>query len=114
MKQGEVLFLALAAAVGAALGYLGARILLVGSGLSLVPWALVGLGLGAASHSRRQAALLGGVYGFSLAYAFMVSGYDGSASLRSRLLPFLVLGALGALCGLASSMVGRRLRLLVR
>ena len=99
-----------AVVVGAALGYLGARVLLVGSGLSLIPWAIVGLGCGAVSRTWRQAVAVGSLYGFSLAYAFMISGYDGAAPLRDRLVPFLLLGCVGAVCGAGWALVGRVLR----
>ena len=96
--------------VGAVLGYLGARVVLVGSGLSLVPWAIVGMGFGAASGSRRHAAVVGALFGFPLAYVFMISGYDGSAPLRDRLAPFLLLGCVGAAYGAGSALVGHVVR----
>ena len=99
-----------AAACGALLGFLGARVVLVGSGLSLVPWAVVGLGLGLARRSGRLPAGLGATYGFALAYTFMVTGYDGAAALHTRLLPFVVLGAFGALCGMLLAVGGQLLR----
>jgi hypothetical protein len=99
--------LVLALAVGALLGYLGARVVLVGSGLSLIPWALAGLALGACCASRRLAAAAGGLFGFALAFTFMATGYDGSAPLHTRLIPFAVLGVVGAICGTALALLGR-------
>ena len=98
-----------AVAVGALLGYLCARVVLVGSGVSLVPWAMAGLALGPTRRSGRLPAVLGAVYGFVLAYVFMVAGYDGAAPLHTRLLPFVVLGAVGAVCGSVLAVVGQRL-----
>jgi hypothetical protein len=88
-----------AALVGALLGFLGARVLWVGSGLSLVPWAVVGAAIGAWGRSKRQAAVRGAAYGFALAYVFMLAGYDGEAAIHTRLAPFLLFALFGALCG---------------
>ncbi len=104
-------FLTLALAAGALLGFLGARVVLVGSGLSLIPWGLVGLAFGAYCRSGREALGAGAVFGFALAFTFMTTGYDGSAALHTRLLPFAVLGAVGAICGAALAAVGQRLAL---
>ena len=94
------------AILGAALGFLCAKVVLVGSGLSLVPWALAGLTVGVMSGSRRAALGSGAAYGFALAYVFMVAGYDGDEQLRTRLLPFLVFGIVGALCGAVLALIG--------
>jgi hypothetical protein len=51
----------------------------------------------------------GAAYGFALAYVFMVAGYDGDAALHTRLLPFLVFGAFGAVCGIVLAVVGSAL-----
>src|SRR5689334_20913720 len=101
--------LATATVLGAALGFLCARVVLVGSGLALVPWAVAGLAIGAWVAERRRAALLGAAYGFTLAYVFMLASYDGDAALVSRLLPFLVFGAFGAGCGALLGALGARL-----
>ncbi len=100
----------LAVGLGGLLGFLAARVVLVGSAASLVPWAVGGLGLGLLAGSARRAAVLGAAYGFTLAYVFMVSGYDGSAALRTRLVPFLVFGVVGAVCGTGLALAGRGLR----
>ena len=97
----------LAVGLGALLGLLSARVVFVGSALSLLPWGLVGLALGACCRTVARACLTGAVYGFTLAYVFMVSGYDGAAPLHTRLVPFLVLGLVGAVCGIGSTLVGR-------
>src|SRR3954470_17096570 len=91
--QARLGLLLAAGAVGAILGFVCARLVLVGSGLSLVPWGIAGIAVGSLSDTRRRAAVLGAVYGFALAYVFMVAGYDGSAALLTRLAPFLVFGA---------------------
>ena len=94
------------AVAGVILGYLGADVLFVGSGLSLIPWGLVALAIGFWIHPRQLALVTGLVYGFALAYSFMAFGYDGAASLASRTLPFAVLGVIGGLCGALLVLVG--------
>lgn len=103
--------LALGAVVlGALLGYLCAQVVLVGSGLSLIPWALAGLALGAGAASRRLAVAVGVLYGFALAFTFMTIGYDGTAPLHTRLPAFALLGVVGAICGMALAIIGLWLR----
>jgi hypothetical protein len=102
-----------AAVVGGFLGLVCARWVFVGSGVSLVPWAAAGLLLGAFSDGRGRAAAAGATYGFVLAYVFMLAGYDGSAALHTRLMPFVVFGVVGAVCGAALSVAGFALRGLV-
>jgi hypothetical protein len=92
------------------LGTLCARVVLVGSGLALVPWAVAGLALGAWRPSRPGAATIGALYGFALAFTFMTVGYDGAAPLHTRLLPFCLLGVVGAVCGSALAVTGALLR----
>ncbi len=98
---------ALAVGTGGLLGFLTARVVLVGSAVALVPWALAGLALGLCCRTVARACLVGAVYGFTLAYVFMVSGYDGASPLHTRLIPFVVFGLVGAACGMASTLVGR-------
>lgn len=90
---------------GASLGLIGARFVFVGSGLSLIPWAIVGLGLGAWC-TRRESLGVGAAYGFSLAFVFMVAGYEGRSPLTGRLPAFALLGLVGAVCGMALAMIG--------
>ena len=96
---------AAAVLTGAFLGVLGARFLFVGSGLSLIPWAIVGLVLGAWC-SRVESLGVGAAYGFTLAFVFMIAGYSGSSPLIGRLPAFAVLGAVGAVCGLVLGLLG--------
>jgi hypothetical protein len=90
---------------GAVLGILGSRYLFVGSWLSLIPWALVGLALGYWSW-KRVALINGAVYGFVLSFVFMAAGYSGNASLVSRFPFFAVLGLFGAVCGCGLGFIG--------
>ena len=96
-----------AIAVGVGLGLLGARYLFVGSGLSLIPWTIIGLALGAWC-TRREATGVGAVYGFSLAFVFMTAGYTGSESLVGRMPTFALFGLFGAVCGLVLAALGAR------
>jgi hypothetical protein len=96
--------------IGIILGFVGSKILFVGSALSLIPWAVAGLVIGYLSVSRREAAIGGSLYGFALAFSFMAFGYDGAASLISRLPFFAVLGVIGAVCGLVPALIGRLVR----
>ncbi len=101
------------ALVGALLGVIGSRYLFVGSALSLIPWGIVGLAIGYWS-TRRSSMLNGGVYGFFLAFVFMIAGYSGSASLLSRLPFFGALGLFGALCGFVLGLLGNLLKAGIR
>jgi len=89
--------------LGALLGVLGARYVL--SALSLVPWALAGLGIGYFNDGR-GAMINGAVYGFVLSFAFMCAGYKGAPPLLTRVPFFLQLGVIGAVCGFALGNLG--------
>ncbi|WP_131745009.1 hypothetical protein [Frankia sp. Cppng1_Ct_nod] len=93
--------------LGVAAGFLGARVLLVGSGVILIPWGLLAVLLGIAARRRSSAAAAGGLFGFALALTFMIAGYDGTASLASTLGPFVLLGLVGAVAGAVPSAVAR-------
>ncbi len=93
-------------ALGATLGLLGARYVLVGSGLSLVPWGLVAVLVGVLAHSRRAALAGAAAYGCALAFTFMVAGYDGGAPVLSRLPFFAILGLVGAACAALLALAG--------
>lgn len=95
--------------VGALLGIIGARYVFVGSWLSLIPWTIAGLALGVWCR-KRSALINGGAYGFALAFAFMIAGYSGNASLMSRLPFFALLGVVGGLCGLILGFLGSFIR----
>ena len=85
--------------LGGILGTLGARYLFVGSAHSLIPWSLAGLLLGYWCKSRKEAVIIGILYGFALVFSFMLAGYQGVAPLVTRIAPFAVLGLVGAFCG---------------
>ena len=89
----------LSALIGTVLGYLGARVLFVGSYLSLIPWGIAGFILGWWSQTYRTAGMNGAVYGFVLAFFFMLVGYEGSSPVWTRIPFFALLGLVGAVCG---------------
>ena len=94
----------IAAILGAILGATGPYYASLGW-YSLVPWGLVVLAIGF-SCSKPQSLYAGALYGFSLCFSFMIAGYNGTASLASRLPFFALIGLFGAVCGIAGSVTG--------
>jgi hypothetical protein len=90
---------------GSLLGLIGSRYLFVGSWLSLIPWAIAGLLIGYWCQ-KREWLINGSCYGFALSFVFMIAGYNGSASLISRLPFFAILGVFGGICGLVLAWFG--------
>lgn len=86
--------------IGGFIGYID------GPALMLILWAIVGLIIGAFCVSRKAATLNGAVYGFVLAYTFMVSAYNGTAPVSTKLLPFVIFGIVGAVCGCLLALLG--------
>src|SRR6476660_9818120 len=72
---------------------------------SLIPWGIAGLVLGYRSRPG-ESARTGMLYGFSLCFTFLVAGYNGNASLISRLPFFGMISVFGAICGLTLALVG--------
>ncbi len=103
----------LAVIIGSALGVIGAKVLFVGSGLSLLVWGAAGLAIGwMLAVSAREAAGLGASYGFALAFVFMLAGYNGADPVAGKFGFFAVLGIVGAICGLAAALVGLGMKVL--
>jgi len=98
--------LLIAAIVGIGLGFISAKLIPSWGYANLFVWAAVALALGYYAGAKRQSAYVGGLYGFCLAFTFMLAGYTGSTSVFTKILPFAVLGIFGGLCGLAWSLVG--------
>jgi len=92
--------------LGVALGYLGARVVLVNSALSLLPWGLAALAFGVVIRGRALALTAAATFGFSVSLAFMLFGYEGTYSTASRTLPFSVLGLFGAFCAMCLALGG--------
>jgi hypothetical protein len=98
--------LIVAVLVGIVFGILSSRYLLVGSALSLIPWGIVGLLLGIWCLTYKNAIVTGALYGFVVAFTFMVAGYGGSDPLLSKSPFFIILGVVGAVCGIGLSVIG--------
>ena len=107
VSRNTAIFIA-AVVVGLILGFIG------GPALILLPWALVSIVIGVASIGKKAPLINGSAFGFVAAFTFMVSGYDGQPAVITRLLPFVVLGLVGAVYGLIFSLAGnavyRRIR----
>jgi hypothetical protein len=98
-----------AIAAGLILGVIGARYMLVGSWLNLIPWAVAGLALGYWG-TKNESMVNGLTFGFVLSFVFMLVGYSGRASLISRVPFFAVLGVFGGVCGLILGLAGFSLK----
>jgi uncharacterized membrane protein (UPF0136 family) len=96
------------ALIGAILGYIG------GPALILALWGAVGLLIGLFSNGHKAALINGIAFGFLVSYVFMVAGYNGDASVTTKLLPFVVFGIFGALCGMILAATGYVLKNLRR
>ncbi len=72
---------------------------------TLVPWGLAGLALGYRAKGIERY-VTGALYGFALAFVFMVANYRGADSLLGRLPAFSLLGLFGGVCGIALTLTG--------
>lgn len=93
------------AILGSVLGVIGSRVLFVGSSLSLIPWGICGVLIGFGTKSKKEALQQGAVYGFFLAFIFMVSGYEGSTSIITKFPFFALLGIVGSICGICLTLL---------
>ena len=98
--------LVVAGVVGIVFGIISSHYLFVGSALSLIPWGIAGLLLGAWCPIYKNAIITGAVYGFVVAFTFMVAGYGGSDPVLSKSPFFIILGIVGAACGIGLSVIG--------
>ena len=92
-----------AAVTGAILGILLAHALFLGW-WTLVPWGIGGLALG--YNAKRQFVLTGIAYGFVLVFVFLISQYNGTPSLVTRLPGFALFAIFGGFCGLVLTTAG--------
>lgn len=93
--------------VGAILAFIADHILFVGSALTLIPWAIIGIVLGLWNKSKKEALINGFVYGFILSFLFMIFGYEGVSGLLGKALVFFVLlGVFGGICGSILGFIG--------
>ena len=106
--------LIIAVIVGLLLGAVVSKYLFVGSWLNLVLWGAAGVIIGWFTRSFRESLASGAVFGFVLAFSFMMAGYSGTMPVASRILPFSILGVVGAVCGIVLTIFGywlsRRMR----
>ncbi|MCQ9164205.1 hypothetical protein [Arthrobacter sp. STN4] len=109
-----VLGLILAAALVALLGLIGARYIFVGSALSLVPWGLAALIIGLFSRTWATALSRSALFGFCLAGTFMLAGYQGTVPVTNHLIPFAIIGLVGALCAITGATFGHLVRTKLR
>ena len=98
----------LALALGVILGFGGSYMLFLQI-WTLVPWGIAAIALGYWAP-RGGGFLIGGVYGFTLSFVFMIAGYNGAEALMSRLPFFALLGLFGALCGMLLTLAGSLLK----
>ena len=95
--------------VGVVIGAAGPQYAFLGA-YSLIAWGLVAVGFGLWGN-KREALKSGMVFGFSLSFAFLVAGYNGTPSLVSRFPFFMILSLFGGVCSLALSALGYYLKL---
>ena len=112
-RSSWVTILIVAVVVGVVVGWLCARVVFVGSAIALVPWAILGMLIGWFSPGWLFASIAGAVYGFALADAFLIAGYDGTRPLAAVLLPFAALALVGAGGGLVCALAGQGIHRLV-
>lgn len=109
LRRAAAVQLILLALLGVVLGLACSRYVLVGSGLSLIPWALAAFLIGSRGRSTRRAVVDAAAFGFALAFSFMCFGYQGRDPLTTRILPFSVLGIVGAASALLLALAGHRI-----
>ena len=94
-----------AAILGVVLGY-GATLLPSLQWVTLVPWALGAMAVGAISLGRRDALIAGAIYGFLVGFTFMVAGYTGTDPIAGKLPFFAVIGVVSAAVASTAAFVG--------
>lgn len=107
---GTRLRLLLLTCLGALLGLIGSRFIFVNSALSLIPWGASSFLIGYSIRPRQSALVSAGVFGFALATAFMLFGYQGAESVITRLPAFCLLGLVGAVCAITLGAIGNFIR----
>ena len=80
-----------------------------GTPLVTIPWGVLALGIGLLARSKKEALLLGGLFGFTASYAYLWFDNTSGKSLLLVAIIFLP-AAFGLLCGLAVSWVGWTIR----
>lgn len=113
MKPKRLLFVS--ALVGIILGLISHISFLSGPVINLAMWGLAGFGLGFFAADRSSILWTGIVYGVSLSFSFLLSGFGGRPEVfPSFILLTLLLSVVGALGGLLTVFIGSRLRTLIK
>jgi hypothetical protein len=98
-----------AAVLAVALGVSASTWVFVNSSYALIPWAIAGIIIGLFAKERKAALWAGGIYGFILPVAFMISGYNGPHELNryeGLIILCLILGVIGIMCGAILAYLG--------
>ena len=101
-----------AAALGVALAAIAEYLFFVGHAawLNTIVWAVIGIALGALSRRWSTAIWVDAVVGFAIVFSYSVMGYQGAAPLLTALLPFALIGLVGAAGMAAAGAIGFALR----
>lgn len=103
------------AMVGIVLGLISHISFLSGPLINLAMWGLAGLGLGFFASGRSSILWTGIVYGVSLSFSFLLSGFGGRPeAFPGFILLTLLLSVVGALGGLLTVFIGSKLRTLIK
>lgn len=73
----------------------------------VLPWGAIAIAL--AYDSKNHRVISSAAFGFTATFVFMLKGYDGAASLISRVPPFLLIGTFGGVCGLIAGWIGTKI-----
>ncbi len=93
------------------LGFISAKTFFAHSWTALIPWGIAGLAVGLASKNRKSALWNGAIYGFFLPMSFTIFGFQGNnGSVPALLLLAIILGVIGAGCGMVLSLTGKSVR----
>jgi hypothetical protein len=95
--------------VAIAMAFISAKALFNGSILNTIPWGILAFATSFLASSRREAWILGGLFGFIVSYAFLWFDNSGTKTLHTVLIliPLIVAPALfGALCGFLAAWLG--------
>ena len=104
-----------AAVLGVGLAAIAEYLFFVGHAawLNTIVWAVIGLAIGALSKRWSTAIWVDAVVGFAIVFSYSVMGYQGAAPLLNALLPFALIGLLGAAGMAVAGALGFGLRRLV-
>jgi hypothetical protein len=99
--------------VAIVMAFISAKLLFNGSVLNAVPWGLLAFATSFLASSKREAWVLGGIFGFVVSYAFLWFDNTDTKTISTILVlvPLILLPALfGALCGFLAAWLGWTLR----